>query len=70
MPPSTRWGKTPRRSIEHECERRGTEAVVAGCIDLLAGKETDPELIAALGGGPASWAIEGGEPGPPYWLRV
>lgn len=39
-------------------------------MDLLAGREADAELIFVLGGGPARWAIEGGEPGPDYWLRV
>lgn len=64
------WGKTPRRSIEDESERRGRPAFVAGCIGLLEGREGDPELILALGGPAASW-VETGEPGgPPYWLRV
>lgn len=61
---------TPRQSIQAECERRGTNAVVAGCINLLSGGQADPELIVALGGRPARWAVEGGEPGPDYWLRV
>lgn len=30
----------------------------------------DAELVAALGGPPAEWARDGGEPGPDYWLRV
>jgi len=61
---------TPRQSIAAECQRRGKSAVVAGCIDLLSGREADSKLILALGGGPARWAVEGGDPGPPYWLRV
>ena len=61
---------TPRQSIRAECQRRGKSAVVAGCIELLSGRAADPQLIFALGGGPARWAVEGGEPGPPYWLRV
>lgn len=61
---------TPRESIERECRHRGREAVVSGCLDLIEGREVDPELIVALGGPPARWAITGGEGGPDYWLRV
>lgn len=61
---------TPQQSIRAECDRRGKSAVVAGCIDLLSGREVNPTLIHALGGAPAKWAVEGGDPGPPYWLRV
>jgi HEAT repeat protein len=61
---------TPRESIEAECGRRGRDAVVAGCMTLLEGGEVDPELIVALGGPPARWALTGDEGGPDYWLRV
>jgi hypothetical protein len=61
---------TPRQRIEKECKRRGEAAVVAGCIALLGGRRADPELIVALGGPPARWAITGEKGGPPYWLRV
>lgn len=61
---------TPRESVEQECARRGKGEVVAGCIELLAGGDADAELILALGGPPARWVITGGQPGPPYWLRV
>ncbi len=44
--------------------------VIAGCIDLLSGKDVDPTLLHALGGPPALWAVTGGEGGPDYWLRV
>jgi HEAT repeats len=64
------WGKTPRESIERECQRRGKAAVVAGCKSLLNGQRTDAELIYALGGPPASWVFTGEVPGPDYWLRV
>lgn len=64
------WGMTPRESIEQECARRGKDAVVAGCIELLAGGDADAELILALGGPPARWVVTGEPPGPPYWLRV
>ena len=66
----SRWGITPRQSVEAECARRGQDAVVAGCIELLAGREADPELILALGGPPARWVVTGEPGGPPYWLRV
>lgn len=67
---ATSWGMSPQNSIEQECARRGKDGVVAGCIDLLTGHESDAELIVALGGPPARWAISGEPPGPDYWLRV
>lgn len=66
----SRWGKTPKESIQGEAESRGAADLVAGCVDLLSRRDVDPELIYALGGPPARWAIAGGEPGPDYWLRV
>jgi hypothetical protein len=65
-----RWGTSPRDSIERECQRRGKDEVVSGCISLLGGKGADAELIYALGGPPASWVFTGEAPGPDYWLRV
>lgn len=53
-----------------ECCRRGKLEVVAGCVALLRGRSADAELIVALGGPPAAWALTGAEPGPYYWLRV
>jgi hypothetical protein len=64
------WGTTPRESIEQECARRGKDAVVAGCVDLLEGGDADPDLVLALGGPPARWVLTGEAPGPSYWLRV
>jgi HEAT repeat protein len=61
---------SPRRRVELECARRGKAAVVSGCIALLARRNADPELIVALGGPPASWALTGEASGPDYWLRV
>lgn len=71
MPPSTRWGMTPRASIERECERRGTACVVAGCVALLERRAADDDLILALGG-PAARAVLDSGPAPVhlYWLRV
>lgn len=64
------WGMTPKESIEAECHRRGRENLVSGCIDLLLSQGADPDLIVALGGPSASWAVTGGAGGPDYWLRV
>jgi HEAT repeat protein len=64
------WGKSPRDSIERECQRRGKDKVVSGCMSLLGGESADAELIYALGGPPASWVFTGEAPGPDYWLRV
>jgi HEAT repeat protein len=49
---------------------RGTDAVVAGCIELIRGRDVDAELILALGGPSARWVVTGEPSGPPYWLRV
>lgn len=70
MAVASRWGQTPRESIEAECAHRGHDAVVAGCIDLLRGSDADPALILALGGPPARWVVTGEPSGPDYWLRV
>lgn len=73
--PETRWGGTPRQSVERECARRGEDAVVAGCVALLHGSAVDAEpvdgdLVMALGGPPAAWVETGNAAGPDYWLRV
>jgi hypothetical protein len=70
MGTSSHGAKTPRRSVEDECTRRGIGSVVAGCVDLLNGRPVDDDLILALGGPPADWIRTGEPPGPPYWLRV
>ena len=65
------WGVTPRESIEAECARRGRQAVVDGCAQLITGGEADPALIVALGGPAARGLLDGGLPkGQRYWLRV
>ncbi len=56
--------------MAQECARRGPAQVVDGCVALLEGREVDGELVLALGGAPARWAVAGGEGGPDYWLRV
>lgn len=67
---NSRWGISPRQSVERECARRGKAAIVDGCRALLRGENTDADLIVALGGPPAKWAYTGTEPGPVYWTRV
>jgi HEAT repeats len=59
---------SPRESIALECDRRGKEHLVAGCIELLRGRTVDDELVLALGGPPAARAVTGDLQ--PYWLRV
>ena len=44
MKASASWGMTPRESIEAECANRGRGAVVAGCIELLNGRDVDDLL--------------------------
>lgn len=60
----------PRRSIDGLAGRYGRRAVVLACLDLLAGRHVNGEILVGLGGPPARWAIHGGAPGPDYWLRV
>lgn len=45
---------------------------MSGCVALLqrASAELDAELVVALGGPPARWALTGEASGPDYWLRV
>ncbi|MGB7104435.1 MAG: HEAT repeat domain-containing protein [Acidimicrobiales bacterium] len=68
---SSRWGVTPRQSVEDECRRRGTKNVVASCVEILSGGDVDEEMLLALGGPSATPVIEGGEGGlAGYWPRV
>ena len=66
MPTRSKWGVSPRESIDAAVERLGKPAVVSGCIALLRGKAADPSLILSLRG--VAGLDE--EPGPAYWLRV
>lgn len=66
------WRLTPRQGIAAECERRGRAAVVAGCIDLLQGRQdTDDALLIALAGPAAEAVLDGSAGGRAgYWPRV
>jgi hypothetical protein len=68
---SSRWGLTPRQSVEAECRRKGTKNVVARCVDILTGGEVDVDTLHALAGPHATLVLEGGEGGlEGYWPRV
>src|SRR5262245_25671525 len=70
MAAGSSWGP-PRRSIEAECARRGTHAVIAGCVQLIGGDDADTKLIIALGGPHARYLLHTGpSPDQRYWLRV
>ncbi len=64
------WGVTPRQSIDAECDRRGRQAVVDGCIALVRGQGVDPDLLDALGGPGARKFFDGRTHQDDYWLRV
>ncbi len=64
-------GFVPRLSIEAACARRGRDAVVAGCVALVLGDDSDADLIVALGGGHARSVLDGGpRTDQRYWFRV
>lgn len=71
MTARSHWGLTPRESIEAESVRRGRQAVIAGCCDLIKGDDADGALILALGG-PHARRVLDSDPraGQRYWLRV
>jgi HEAT repeat protein len=59
----------PRLRITAECGSRGADAVVDGCVALLAGGAADEPLVVALGGRAAPRYLNA-PPGQRYWLRV
>jgi hypothetical protein len=59
----------PRLRIADACDRRGADAVVDGCLALLAGGDADSGLILVLGG-PAGPQYLDAPPDQRYWLRV
>jgi HEAT repeat protein len=65
------WGITPRESVRGESECHGEEAVVAGCLDVLTGRNVDERLLRVLGGPAAEQVLDGREGGTAgYWPRV
>lgn len=68
---ASRWGISPRQSIEVMCARRGRQEVITGCVDLLEGRAVDDDFILALGGPHAQRVLDGYEGGRDgYWPRV
>lgn len=62
---------TPRERIAAECDRLGTSAVVAGCVQLLAGRDVADSFVLAVGGAHGRHLLETGpRPDQRYWLRV
>ncbi|HWM05277.1 MAG TPA: hypothetical protein VNP92_23305 [Actinophytocola sp.] len=62
---------TPRERILTECARHGRPAVVAGCVRLLAGGDTDDRFVRVLGGRTAPNVLAQPEREDlRYWLRV
>jgi hypothetical protein len=71
VPAPSRWGLTPRQSIEIECARRGRDQVIDGCVALLYGRDADGDLIMALGGPNGQNVIhDGPAQRNQYWGRV
>jgi hypothetical protein len=66
----SRWGVTPHDSIQAECRRRGRDAVVDGCVQLLGSGTTDAALLLALAGPAGEKFLDGKEHADTYWLRV
>jgi HEAT repeats len=68
---SSRWGMSPRQSVEQECRRQGTKSVVKHCVEILSGGEVDVDTLHALAGPQATLVLEGGDGGlEGYWPRV
>jgi hypothetical protein len=73
--PRTVDAPPPRTRVLLECDRRGRDAVVAGCQALLGGAgDADVPLIVVLGGPATSWVLDPDDGGPGssrwYWVRV
>ena len=62
-------GLSPRQRAEMECARRGKDAVVSDCLDLLRG-ETDLHLLQSVAGAGANKYFDGREHEDTYWFRV
>jgi HEAT repeat protein len=71
MPSAASWDLSPRQSVERECARRGEGEVVARCVSLLSGGDTELDFARAIGG-PAADSALGRHPrrDQRYFLRV
>lgn len=68
---ASRWGVSPRQSVEDECRKRGTKAVVASCVAILSGEDVESETYLALAGPAAEPILQGRAGGlDGYWPRV
>ncbi|WP_143447965.1 HEAT repeat domain-containing protein [Kineosporia sp. R_H_3] len=62
---------SPGLRVAAACERHGTDVVVRACLEVLAGREAEPEIVEALGGDHARQLLAQGVPEVhAYWLRV
>jgi len=67
----SRWGITPRQSVQAEAARVGADAVVDQCVALLAGRHVEPAFLRTLAGPAAEGVIAGYAGGiDGYWPRV
>jgi hypothetical protein len=65
------WGVTPRQSVERECARAGTSAVVATCVAILSECECDEGFLFVIGGPGARNVVDGREGGKTgYWPKT
>ena len=62
-------GVLPRERIRALCARIGSEAVVQACVDLVAGRPVDAEVLVALGGRTAP-RYAGPDSAADHWPRV
>src|ERR1019366_846350 len=67
----SKWGMTPRQSVEAECVRRGAREVVATCVAILRGETVEAEMLVVLAGPGAVQVLRGAAGGVTgYWPRV
>lgn len=68
---ASKWGMTPRQSIEAACARQDRKAVVAGCIAILLEGDADDDLLWTIAGPASRTVLAGGAGGHNgYWPRV
>ncbi|WP_143448205.1 hypothetical protein [Kineosporia sp. A_224] len=62
---------SPGLRVTAACERHGADVVVRACLDLLTGRDSEPDIVEALGGDHARQVLAQGVPEVhAYWLRV